>query len=109
VVALAALVVVVGTAVATLVVRAEAGGPHAAQGSDKPITLTLRATPLETQFSIDDGPPLENPYIGTFPRDHREHVIRAVAPGYPAKRETVVFGDDLSLRFALSMGARSGR
>jgi eukaryotic-like serine/threonine-protein kinase len=68
----------------------------------KPITVTLRATPLETRFNIDDGPPLDNPYIGTFPRDRREHVIRATAPGYPPQRETVIFADDVSMRFTVS-------
>jgi serine/threonine-protein kinase len=77
--------------------------------STKPITVTLRATPLETRFSIDDGPQLDNPFMGLFPRDGRPHVIRASAQGYSVKQETVVFGEDVTLRFALSTASRAGK
>jgi serine/threonine-protein kinase len=78
------------------------GAPLAAGTAVQPITLTLRATPMETRFRIDDGPWLENPYIGSFPRDDRPHVIHAQAEGYPMKEGAVVFKEDVSIRFTLS-------
>jgi eukaryotic-like serine/threonine-protein kinase len=66
------------------------------------ITVTLRATPLETRFTIDDGPPLDNPFAGSFPKDDRKHQIRASAPGFVMREETATFHDDVSLRFSLA-------
>jgi hypothetical protein len=68
----------------------------------KMITVTLRATPLEARFSVDDGPLQDNPFIGQFEGDGKDHVIRAVAPGYPPTQETVAFTNDVSMRFTLS-------
>jgi serine/threonine-protein kinase len=82
------------------------GGGGAANSA--PITVTLKATPLETRFSIDDGPLLENPFIGVFPRDNREHRLRAVAPGYPPKDQQVVFDKDIEFRFSLSPAKGGG-
>ncbi|HVH42087.1 MAG TPA: serine/threonine-protein kinase [Labilithrix sp.] len=100
--AAAALIVLLITSMITVIaLRPSSGGPR------KMLTVTLRATPLETRFSIDGGPSLDNPFIGEFPRDHKEHTIRAVAPGYPAKQEVIVFGDeDVSMRFSLASSAR---
>jgi eukaryotic-like serine/threonine-protein kinase len=76
------------------------------QGSAKEsITVTLRATPLETRFVIDDGPPLDNPFIGKYQRDAQQHKIEAKAPGYTPNVDMVVFDSDMSLRFALSADA----
>lgn len=72
------------------------------------VVLTLRATPLETTFRIDDGPPLENPYVGRFPRDAREHVVRATAPGHRTQTQSVTLSQDTSLRFALSRADAGG-
>jgi serine/threonine-protein kinase len=106
-----ALAVLAGTLVITLFAFPKPTDKHPvvpAPAPTSPISVTLRATPLETRFSIDDGPPLDNPYIGMFPRDSHPHIIRAVAPGYPAKTETVVFAEDVSVRFTLSMSTRQG-
>jgi eukaryotic-like serine/threonine-protein kinase len=111
----AAVVLTVATAALTIVsfspaqtTRANASG--SVSGSPrvpgKMITVTLRATPLETRFSIDGGPLQENPFIGQFESDGKDHVIRAVAPGYPATEETVVFGNDVSMRFTLARGGK---
>jgi serine/threonine-protein kinase len=98
--AVVALIVLLVTIMVT-VVAGRSGGATAS--ASKNITVTLRATPLETRFSIDGGPSLDNPFIGEFPRDHKDHTIRAVAPGYPAKQEVVNFGDeDVSIRFSLA-------
>jgi len=74
-------------------------GPSAASTE---IMLTVRATPNEAKFSIDDGPPLENPYSGRLPRDGRDHRLTASASGYEPKTQTVRFESDVSIRFALA-------
>lgn len=95
----AALLVLLLTMMITVIVTRS--GPASGRGNN--ITVTLRATPLETRFSIDGGPSLDNPFIGEFPRDGKEHTIRAVAPGYPPKHEVVLFSDEeVSMRFSLS-------
>ena len=65
------------------------------------VTLTLRATPLEATFQLDEGTPLENPYIARVPCDHLVHTVRASAPGYEAKTESVRLDNDRAVRFAL--------
>jgi hypothetical protein len=65
------------------------------------VTLTLRATPLETTFRIDDGTPVENPFIVKVPRDGKVHRIQAAAPGFTTKAEDIPFDADRSIRFAL--------
>jgi eukaryotic-like serine/threonine-protein kinase len=66
------------------------------------VTVTLRATPLETHFTVDDGPPLENPYVGTFEADGKPHRIRADAPGFIPQVTTATFDRDVSLRLSLA-------
>jgi serine/threonine-protein kinase len=77
-------------------------GPGSARAGDSDtITLTLRATPLQTQFRIDDGPSIDNPYIARLPVDRKTHSVRASAPGFRDEVEEVAFDRDVSLRFAL--------
>jgi serine/threonine-protein kinase len=96
--AVVALLVLVISAMVSVIVLRSTAGSHAS----KPITVTLRATPLETRFSIDGAAALENPFIGEFPRDRKEHKIRAIAPGFSAKEEVVLFDEDVSMRFTLA-------
>jgi eukaryotic-like serine/threonine-protein kinase len=106
----AGLVLTIATAATTIVGFKQASSTTRLGGTattapprpEGPITVSLKATPLETRFSIDDGPSMENPFIGTFPRDQKTHRIRAIAPGYPPKEETVLFEEDVSMRFSLS-------
>ncbi len=74
----------------------------ASAGPAPQVVLTLRANPPETRFSVDDGPPLGNPYSATVPRDGAPHRIRASAPGYTTITETSTFADDVSLRLELA-------
>jgi serine/threonine-protein kinase len=85
---------VLGLAAIVRVVAAPSAGPAS-------MTLTLRATPLETTFQVDDGPPLDNPSIDTLPRDGQSHKVRASAPGFESKAEDVRFDHDVSIRFSL--------
>jgi serine/threonine-protein kinase len=101
---LAAIGLATATAALTVLSFSTCKGPIAVQSSvtGKPITVTLKATPLETRFSIDDGPLQENPFIGQFPSDGKDHKIRAIAPGYPPTEKQVNFSEDISVRFTLS-------
>jgi eukaryotic-like serine/threonine-protein kinase len=65
------------------------------------VTLILRATPMDARFKIDDGPPLDNPYVGRVSSDDKIHIVRVEAPGYVGETEDVRFDRDVSMRFAL--------
>jgi eukaryotic-like serine/threonine-protein kinase len=99
---LAAIALMAATAALTIFSTGKSTTSGSTVDTTKPITVMLRATPLETRFSIDDGPLRDNPFIGQFNGDGREHTIRALAPGYPPKQETVTFDQDVSVRFTLS-------
>lgn len=75
--------------------------PSAAAASTD-IVLTVRATPNHAKFTIDDGPPLENPYSGRVKRDGKDHRVIASASGFEQKSQTVRFDADVSIRFALA-------
>jgi serine/threonine-protein kinase len=96
------MLVTAGTVVGTFSTSSRSGAPPVASIPSRPVSVTLRATPIETRFSIDNGPWQDNPYVGSFPSDSKPHVIRAQAPGYPEKQETVNFNADVSVRFTLS-------
>jgi serine/threonine-protein kinase len=71
--------------------------PHA-----ETVRIALRAVPADARFSIDDGPLLENPYVGERPRDEREHAVRIEAPGHEPKIMAVSFDRDVMLDVTLS-------
>jgi serine/threonine-protein kinase len=105
------LYVLIAVGVAALVVAAvgtwnavTTPGPAPATPDTAEITLTLRATPLEAHFTVDDGPTLENPYAGRVHRDNKLHHISAAASGFSGKTEDVLFDRDVSIRFALGHG-----
>jgi eukaryotic-like serine/threonine-protein kinase len=79
----------------------QADGPAMRTGSADDVTLTLRATPKEAHFTIDEGPSLENPCTGWVPRDTKAHRIRAEAPGFVGETQETHFDRDVSIRFAL--------
>ncbi len=65
------------------------------------IEIVLKADPPETRFFIDEGPALENPYVGKRTKDATSHTIRARAPGYKDKVRQVNFGANVSLGLLL--------
>ena len=71
------------------------------------IAITLRATPPETKFSIDNGAEQPNPFSGSLPQDSLTHTVKASAPGYTTKTETLSFEQDVSMRFSLARESRS--
>ncbi|MBL9108085.1 MAG: serine/threonine protein kinase [Myxococcales bacterium] len=73
------------------------------------VTVTIRATPNETQFTIDDGPVLENPYSAKVPKDGKDHKVKALARGYETKSQVARFDGDVSIRFALGRVEDAGK
>ena len=71
--------------------------------------MTIRATPNETQFTIDDGPVLENPYSAKVPKDGKDHKVKALARGYETKSQVARFDGDVSIRFALGRVEDAGK
>ncbi|AKV03780.1 Serine/threonine protein kinase PrkC, regulator of stationary phase [Labilithrix luteola] len=92
---------VIGVSAATRVHRPFTEPPPASDAGATDVTLIIRALPHETRFTIDEGGPVENPYIGKVKRDGTEHRITATAPGFEPRSQTVKFTDDVSLRFTL--------
>jgi serine/threonine-protein kinase len=71
------------------------------------IALSLRASPTEARFFVDEGPPLPNPFVGRYSRDRRSHEIVVKAPGYETMRRSVIFGDDVALQLSLAVEAHA--
>jgi serine/threonine-protein kinase len=65
------------------------------------LRLTLRAAPPEAAFFIDDGPKLDNPYVGVVAADGLEHKIRVVAVGHVERTRIVPFVEDIDVEVAL--------
>ncbi len=91
---------------------AEAGQPGAARtdlapsgalASPAEIALTLRASPVEARFSIDDGPSLPNPFVGHEPKDGAQHRVTVAAPGYTTLHQVISFDDDVALQLSLAI------
>ncbi len=74
-----------------------------ASGKDhvEEIELTLRATPAQALFSIDNGPPLPNPYVGRFARDGAEHMVSIRADGYKSVDRPITFAANILIEEAL--------
>ncbi len=78
-------------------------GPESTAPSGAMIVVTLKAQPNETQFSIDDGPEVGNPYILRVPKENANlsHVIHARAANYIETSRTVNFTSDLVVDMSL--------
>jgi hypothetical protein len=89
---------------AAAMIVAVVGGRNALRAAAAPptVNVTLRATPDEARFSIDDGPAVTNPYVAELPRDEKMHRIRTFAPGYDDKDQQLPFASDVSLRVSLA-------
>jgi hypothetical protein len=77
--------------------------PSSSGTSGADVALTLRASPAEARFTIDDGPPLSNPFIGRHAKDGAQHRITVVAPGYTTATRLVAFDDDVALQLSLAV------
>ena len=98
-----------GFAWATFALRPPAGAgvaavarlPSLTMPEPKTVRVTLRATPSDARFSIDDGPLLDNPHQTELPADTLQHRIRIEAPGHVERLRIVPFAEDVELEVAL--------
>jgi serine/threonine-protein kinase len=74
----------------------------------KTIRVTLRATPSDARFSIDDGPLLANPHTGEVAADGLQHRIRIEAPGHVERVRVVPFAEDVDVEVALQRREEPG-
>jgi hypothetical protein len=65
------------------------------------VEIGLTASPQFSQFRIDQGPLLSNPYTGMLPRDGRDHEVYVSAVGYFPRVARVKFAKDLVFEIAL--------
>jgi serine/threonine-protein kinase len=80
--------------------------PHAAVAkADERVTITLRATPAEARFRIDDGAAIDNPSMATFPKDAAPHRVRIEAPGHASETRTITFDHDAVVDVTLTADA----
>lgn len=72
------------------------------------VTIMLRVSPENASLTLDDGPPLPNPYTMRVPADTRQHRVRAHLAGYEEREELVVFDQSRQVAFALTKQTGSG-
>lgn len=84
----------------TPVGSAAPAAPMPPPGEEK-IAVTLKANVPNAKFSFDNGPPMENPFVGRFTKDDSQHQLRVEAPGYKPKITQIMFSADVLLDFAL--------
>lgn len=90
---------------------APAPSSHATASPPKPqdMIVTLRATPADARFKIDDGPWLENPFNEKRIRDGKRHEVSVSADGYETKVMSVRFDKDVILDVSLEKQTTKAR
>lgn len=84
-----------------------AAAPAASLSPAPPVDVTalfVRATPADALLFVDDAPLADNPARAPFPRDGRQHTVRAEAPGHAPKEISVAF-DSPSLAVDIALDA----
>jgi serine/threonine-protein kinase len=77
---------------------------------EKPkVVVTLTSSAPSASFRIDDGPPVEGPFTGRFPKDDAVHVVTASAPGHETERRELRFREDVAVGFELRKRSPSPR
>jgi hypothetical protein len=71
------------------------------QATQETLVLTLRASPTHARFYLDDGPAIENPFIGTLPRDGKAHALRVEAEGHVTRMRELTFDKDVVVDVSL--------
>ncbi len=66
--------------------------------------LFVRATPADALLYVDGAPLADNPARSPFPRDGRQHTVRAEAPGHVQKEISVAF-DSPSIAVDIALDA----
>jgi eukaryotic-like serine/threonine-protein kinase len=80
------------------------GPPPVGEGPSREasrVALRVQALPPTARLYLDDQPLPTNPFIGNFPSDGREHVIRAEGSGYVTGSTTATFDTDRDLTITL--------
>jgi hypothetical protein len=67
--------------------------------------ITIRTEPSDAVIQIDDGPPLANPYQATVQPDARDRMLRARAPGYEDRSQSVKFDQTKEIVLVLPRAA----
>jgi len=75
--------------------------PPSGASESATISIHLRAKPASARFIVDDGEPLENPFIGKLPRDDKTHHLRIEAEGRTAIEQELTFDKDVSIDVSL--------
>ena len=65
------------------------------------ISVNVQAMPTSAVLLLDDEKLPANPFIGTYDKDDKDHVIRVQANGFDAQRMTVKFTNDVTVRVTL--------
>lgn len=76
-----------------------------APATPEPMHLKVRVSPAKAQIFLDDTPLAIGAYEGPLPRDGKTHRVRAEAPGFAAKEETITASDDALVAFSLDREA----
>jgi eukaryotic-like serine/threonine-protein kinase len=75
--------------------------------SEERISVTLKTNVPSAKFSVDNGVPLDNPFVGRFMKDGSQHQVRVEAPGYKTKTTQIMFSADVMLDLALERESSS--
>jgi serine/threonine protein kinase len=102
------------TAVTALAVLGAIGAWVATRGHEQPhaqatqapapqrVTITIVAAPPQSALYLDDVKLAGNPYVGSFPRDEKEHQLRAEASGFVPSTRGIRLQTDATYEFALA-------
>jgi serine/threonine-protein kinase len=82
--------------------RAEASTAPSAPAT---IAIRVRTTPTNAKLTIDNGPPLATPYVGTREKEQGMHVLRVTADGYESEQRDITGSNDVDLDIALRPAA----
>jgi serine/threonine-protein kinase len=74
-----------------------------------PVTLKLSARPDDARFRLGDGPWMQNPHAGAFPRSATAQTLHVEAPGYEPRDLPIVLDRDRSVRAVLAPSGETGK
>ncbi|MGC4094240.1 MAG: serine/threonine-protein kinase [Polyangiaceae bacterium] len=73
------------------------------------VVITLRVSPETAVLTLDDGPPLPNPYTVRMSPDTRPHRVRARLSGYEDREELTTFDRSREISLSLSKQTAAAR
>jgi serine/threonine protein kinase len=72
------------------------------------VRIAIGATPTWAQIWLD-GQRVPNPFVGTLPRDDREHDLEVRAAGYHVQQQTIRLSQDVALTVELRAESSAGK